>query len=80
MMDNILWWPMIAGFGALTAIVGIIVLIFWIFMIVDCARRTFKNKAEKIIWIVVIVLAGWLGALIYYIAVRVYNPKGLMKK
>ena len=79
-IGSILWWPMIAGFGVLAFIIAILVLIFWIWMIVDCAKRDFKNGTEKIIWIVVVVLAGWLGALIYFLVVRYNNPKGIMKK
>jgi len=79
-MANILWWPMIAGLGALAAVVAVLVLIFWIWMVVDCARRKFKNDVEKIVWLVVIVLLGWLGALVYLIVVKNINHSGLMKK
>lgn len=43
--------------------------IFWIKMIVDCARRDFSNSSERIVWIIVIVFLQVLGALIYYFAV-----------
>jgi hypothetical protein len=39
-------------------------------MIVDCAKRKFKSENEKIIWIIVIALASWIGALIYYFAIK----------
>ena len=80
MISNILWWPVIAGLGALAIIIAVLVFIFWIWMIVDCAKRRFRNDAEKIIWLIVIVLLGWLGALVYLIVVRNINPSGLMKK
>ena len=48
--------------------------VFWILMIIDCAKRNFKNDTEKIVWILVIVLAGFIGSLIYYFAVK-YNSK-----
>ena len=79
-MENILWWPMIAGLGALAVIIAVLVLIFWIWMIVDCAKRKFKNDAEKIVWLVVIVLLGWLGALVYLIVIKNINPNGLARK
>ena len=46
-------------------------------MIVDCARRDFRNSTEKVIWLLVVVLAGWIGALIYFIVVKNINPLGL---
>lgn len=71
-----------------TAAVAIILLIiaaaifafvFWIWMIVDCARRNFKNDTEKIIWIIVIVLGQLVGALVYYLVINIFNPKGVSK-
>jgi len=44
--------------------------VFWVMMIVDVAKHDFKKPDEKIIWILVVVLAGWIGALIYYFAGR----------
>lgn len=51
----------------------VLLLIFWIFMIVDAAKRNFKNESEKIAWILVVVLVGWLGAVIYYFAIKKPN-------
>lgn len=48
-------------------------LAFWIWMLVDCARREFEGPNDKLIWILVIVLVGALGALIYLFAGR---PQG----
>jgi len=53
------------------------IIAFWIWMIIDCAKRKFKNKNEMIIWLLVIVLSHVLGALIYYIVIKLYNPKGI---
>lgn len=55
-------------------------LAFWIWMIVDCVKRHFKNESEKIIWILVVVLLQLLGALIYFFVVRIFNPKGISSK
>lgn len=78
-MDLWLWPFMILG-GVIAVIVGILVFAFWIWMIIDCAKRNFRNDIEKIVWIIVIVLGSWLGALIYLLVVRISNPKGLAKK
>ena len=80
MMDNIFWFPfMAAGFGIMM-LIGIIVFVFWLWMIIDCARRNFKNMAEKIVWLLITILGGWIGALIYLLVVRVSNPAGLLRK
>jgi prolipoprotein diacylglyceryltransferase len=50
--------------------VSIFSLVFWILMLVDCAKRKFKESSEQIVWILVIVLAGIIGALIYYFIVK----------
>lgn len=40
--------------------------VFRAWMMVDCALRKFKNKTEKILWVLVIFVAGIIGAVIYY--------------
>jgi len=72
-------WPFMALGGLFAIVVGLIVFAFWIWMIVDCAQRGFKNNVEKIVWIIVIVLGSWIGALVYFLVIRMYNPRGLAK-
>jgi len=50
--------------------IGIGGTILWIWMIVDCAMNEPSQGSEKIIWILVIVFAHFIGALIYLIARR----------
>lgn len=78
--DSMFFWPFMAGFMAIQVIIGLIVLVFVVLMIIDCVKRKFNNDAEKIIWIVLIIVTTWLGALLYYIFVRALNPKGIAKK
>jgi len=49
---------------------GIAVLGFWIWMLVDCATNEPSEGNDKLVWILIIVLANWLGALIYFLARR----------
>jgi len=49
-------------------------------MIIDCAKRKFRNDVEKIIWIVVIVFATWLGSVVYFIVVKCLNPHGVYRR
>ncbi len=51
----------------ITAILGVV---FWIVMIIDCVKRTFKNDNEKIAWILILVFLHALGAAIYYFVVK----------
>lgn len=44
--------------------------VFWILMIVDCAKRDFKKDNDKIVWVLVIIFTGIIGALIYYFVVK----------
>ncbi|HKF22545.1 MAG TPA: PLDc N-terminal domain-containing protein [Candidatus Angelobacter sp.] len=45
-------------------------MIFWLKMLVECATKEPNQGNDKIIWILIIVLVGWLGALIYYFVRR----------
>lgn len=55
--------------------IAVFALVFWIWMIIDCAKRDFKKDNDKVIWILVIVLLQVLGAIIYYFAIKMSNRK-----
>lgn len=48
---------------------------FWIWMLVDCATKEPGEGNDKVIWILVIILTHWLGALIYYLVRRPERKK-----
>jgi len=50
----------------ISCVVGLGLLIFTILMIVDAAQRDEKVLPGKIKWIILMVVTGWIGALIYY--------------
>jgi len=63
-------------FGGLINMAG---LVLWIWMLVDCIARqpcdfrllfTSRHEYDKWIWIAVIVLTNWVGALVYLIVIR----------
>ena len=56
-------------------IVGILGLIFWIFMLVDVIKRDFKKENDKLLWILIVVLTGLIGAIIYYFMVKRKDKK-----
>lgn len=41
-------------------------MIYWILMIIDCIKRdNWESENDKVLWILIILLAGIIGALIY---------------
>lgn len=61
-----IYFVFIGGF----IILGVLGTILWIWMLVDCAKREFKNENDKLLWILVIVLASTVGAIVYYFVVK----------
>ncbi len=60
-------------------IIAIAGLVFWVLMLVDVIKRQddqFPNPSEntKIIWILIVVLLSWIGALVYYFMVKKKMP------
>ncbi len=47
--------------------------VFWILMIIDVAKRNFKNENDKVVWILIVILLSWLGATIYYFVIKKEN-------
>ena len=64
----------------LAMVVGTLIFAFWIWMIIDCAKRNFKKDMDKVVWILVIVFLSFLGAAIYYFAVKINDKKKMKKK
>ena len=79
MMDFI-FWPFAFAFTGAMMIIWLVVIAFWVWMIIDCAQRHFKNNTEKIIWLVVIVFLTWVGSLVYFIVIKSINPHGIAQK
>lgn len=51
-------------------IFGLLFLAFWIWMLVDCAVHEPSEGNDKIVWILIIVFLGVLGAFVYLVARR----------
>lgn len=67
-----------AGFMLIPMLIGLLIIIptvFWILMLIDAAKREFKNPNDKIVWILVMVFTHVLGALIYYFVVKAKDPR-----
>lgn len=69
---GLVWGIMLLMF--LMILLAIAGLVFWVWMLVDCAKRTMK-ESDKVVWIIVLALTSYLGAIIYYFAVKRASKK-----
>ncbi len=56
-------------------LIGLGLLIFWLLMLIDCLKRpddkfAYGGTNAKLIWILVIIFLGLIGALIYYFLIK----------
>jgi len=56
--------------GFLVLAVGLLMFIFWVWMLIDAIRNPRLNSTEKLIWVLVIIFVSLLGALIYFFVGR----------
>ncbi len=61
-------------------IFGILGLIFWIWLLIDCIKRSFKTDTEKIVWVLIFLFLGILGALIYLFVIKLKDLNKPQKK
>ncbi len=59
----------------LIPILVIAAMVFWILMLIDTIQRKFKNDNDKVMWVVIIIFAGIVGAFIYYFMVKKKGKK-----
>jgi uncharacterized membrane protein len=61
----------IAGLGGseimLVLVLGIIPLIAWIWTLIKIIRSDFKNPNDKLMWVIIVCILGFIGAIIYFI-------------
>jgi len=49
--------------------------VLWVFMLIDVLKRTdWHDENEKVLWIVLLLVIGQIGAIAYYFVVR--QPRG----
>ncbi len=54
--------------------------VFWVWTIVDVAKRDFTNSNERLVWLLFIILLAPIPSLVYYIVVMRPDNKGVMKE
>ena len=58
------------GIMIVSFVLSIAALAFWVWMLIDCAANEPSEGNDKVIWILVIVLTGAIGGLIYFFVRR----------
>src|ERR1700689_2432609 len=59
---------------------------FWIWMLVDCATKEADEGNTKIVWVIIIVFANIVGAIVYWLVRRpqrqaeLHRKQGAMRK
>lgn len=51
----------------LIVILSLAVFVFWIWTIIDCIRNTNYDDTRRIMWVLIIVLLGFIGSIIYLV-------------
>lgn len=51
-------------------IFGLLGFALFLWALIDCIRRQFTNPNDKVLWLVLIILIGWLGPILYLIIGR----------
>jgi hypothetical protein len=75
------FWPFGGAWGVAgiaMAVIWLLAFIFWIWMLVDAVTRRFEDNVEKIIWVLVIIFANIIGALIYFFVIKAGNRSSAM--
>jgi hypothetical protein len=56
----LIFWILFVGVG----------FVLWLWALIDCIRRNFTNPNDKILWLVLIILIGYIGPILYLIIGR----------
>ena len=68
-------WPFALAGGALSLVMFFVALsvaatVFWIWMLIDALTNKKVKGTDLLVWIIVIIFLGIIGALIYYFIVK----------
>ena len=56
---------------------GVGAFVLWIWTLLDCIKNEPSEGNDKVVWVVVIAVMNWIGALIYLIVRRPQRPPTL---
>jgi uncharacterized membrane protein YidH (DUF202 family) len=58
--------PLMIGGIIIMVVLGVLCFALWIWMIVDCAKRKKFENGDNVMWILLLVLTGPMGMILYY--------------
>ncbi len=53
----------------LAILFSVLLMAVWIWMIIDCAKRNKFRSGDRVVWILLLVLLGLIGMILYYFMV-----------
>ena len=59
----------IAPLILITLLASLLAFVAWIWMIIDCAKRNKFRSGDRVVWILLLVLTGIIGMVLYYFMV-----------
>jgi peptidoglycan/LPS O-acetylase OafA/YrhL len=59
----------------LALILGALSFAFWLWMLIDCIQHEPDRGEQKVVWVLVIVFTGVVGALVYYFVRKSQRPR-----
>ena len=62
--------PPILGFLFIGGLIGILLSIFWIWMLIDSILNPALVGLQKLVWVLVVLLSHFIGALLYFFLAR----------
>ena len=51
-------------------VINLVLIVFWLWMLIDCATKEPSEGNDKVIWILILIFTGWIGGLIYFFVRR----------
>ena len=51
-------------------VAGLLSMVFWVWMLIDCVLRDFKKDSDKIVWVLLMLFLGIIPSIIYYFMVK----------
>jgi hypothetical protein len=57
--------PDLTGLFIALALIGLSLFGFWLWAVLQCANAQFKQPVDKVVWILILIFLGPLGALLF---------------
>lgn len=61
----------------ISTVIALIGTVLWVWILIDCATQESSRGNTKLVWILIIIFAAWVGALAYLLFRRPQRQKEL---